>query len=54
VEVRDYHSLVHDRAAPYTKAAVIADLKEIIKTRHPKEIFVTNEVDSHPDHRATF
>jgi LmbE family N-acetylglucosaminyl deacetylase len=54
VVVRDYHSLRHGRPAPYTRAAVLGDLTEIIKTRQPKEIFVTNETDRHPDHRATF
>jgi LmbE family N-acetylglucosaminyl deacetylase len=54
VVVRDYHSLTHGRSAPYTKASVLGDLKEIIQTRQPREIFVTNEADSHPDHRATF
>jgi len=54
VVVRDYHTLTHGRPAPYAKAAVIADLTEIIKARQPKEIFVTNEADSHADHRAAF
>ncbi len=54
VVVRDYHSLTHGRPAPYTRTALSTDLQEIIKARQPKEIFVTNEADSHPDHRATF
>jgi LmbE family N-acetylglucosaminyl deacetylase len=54
VVVRDYHALAHGRPAPYTRASLLGDLKEIIKARQPKEIFVTNEADSHPDHRATF
>jgi LmbE family N-acetylglucosaminyl deacetylase len=54
VVVRDYHSLKHGRPAPYSRASVLGDLKEIIQTRQPKEIFVTNEADSHPDHRAAF
>lgn len=52
--VRDYHSLVQGRPAPYTKASVVADLVEIIKMRKPAEIYSTNEVDTHADHRATF
>jgi LmbE family N-acetylglucosaminyl deacetylase len=52
--VRDYHSLRHARPAPYTKAALLGDLKEIIQARQPKEIFVSNETDSHADHRAAF
>lgn len=50
--VRDYHSRVHDRPAPYTKAAVIADIAEIIQSCRPQEIYVTNDADSHGDHRA--
>lgn len=52
--VRDYHSLVHGKPAPYLKSSIVGDLAEIIKTRQPKEIYVTNEVDSHADHRASF
>ena len=54
VVVRDYHTLTHGLSAPYTKASVIGDLTEIIKARQPKEIFVTNEADTHADHRAAF
>lgn len=52
--VLDYHTRTHGRPAPYTKAAVIGDLVEIIKVRQPKEIYVTNEADGHADHRAAF
>ncbi|MBL8796356.1 MAG: PIG-L family deacetylase [Planctomycetia bacterium] len=52
--VRDYHSQVHGRPTPYLKSSVLGDLQEIIKARQPKEIFVTNETDSHADHRAAF
>lgn len=52
--VRDYHFQVHGRPAPYVKQSVINDLAEIIRTRRPQEIYVTNEVDVHDDHRATF
>jgi LmbE family N-acetylglucosaminyl deacetylase len=50
--VRDYHSQVHGEPATYTKAAVMADIVEIIKSCQPKEIYVTNDVDTHADHRA--
>jgi LmbE family N-acetylglucosaminyl deacetylase len=50
--VRDYHSQVHGHPAPYTKAAVLADIAEIIQSCRPQEIFVTNDADSHGDHRA--
>jgi LmbE family N-acetylglucosaminyl deacetylase len=51
---RDYHSTIHGRSAPYVKASLIGDLAEIIEQRRPREIYVTNEVDTHADHRATF
>lgn len=50
--VRDYYSLVHGVPAPYTKASVIADIAEIIQNCQPQEIYVTNDADSHGDHRA--
>ncbi len=52
--VRDYHSLQHGRPAPYLKNALLDDLAEIIKKRRPREIYVTNASDSHPDHQASF
>lgn len=51
---RDYHSLVHGSPAPYLKANVIGDIAEVIRTRQPKEIYVTHETDTHGDHRAAF
>ena len=51
---RDYHSQVHGGPAPYTKSSVISDLAEIIKSCQPQEIYVTHEVDTHADHRASF
>lgn len=54
VALRDYHTLTHGRPAPYNRASVLADLEEIIRVRKPKEIYVTNQADTHPDHRATF
>lgn len=52
--IRDYHTLVHGHPAAYTRASVLADLVEILKARKPKEVYVTSEADTHPDHRATF
>jgi len=54
VTQRDYHSVVHGRPAPYLKANLIGDIAEIIRDRQPKEIYVTNELDSHADHRMAF
>jgi LmbE family N-acetylglucosaminyl deacetylase len=51
--VRDYHFQAHGQSAPYVRQAVIDDLTEIFKARRPQEIYTTNEVDAHPDHRAT-
>jgi len=48
----DYHSMKHETSAPYTKSAVVADLKEIIRARSPKAIFTTLDIDTHADHRA--
>lgn len=52
--VREYHFQKHGKPAPYTKAAVLTDLAEIIKAGRPQEIYVTNEVDHHSDHQAAF
>jgi len=52
--VPDYHTRVHGKSAPYLKGSIIGDLAEIIRTRSPKEIYVTHEADTHGDHRAAF
>ena len=52
--IRDYHTVAHGRPAAYTRASVLADLVEILKARQPREVYVTSEADTHPDHRATF
>lgn len=52
--VADYHSSVHGRPAPYTRAAILKDLFEIIDGCEPKEIYVTHEADKHADHQAAF
>ncbi len=49
---KDYHTAKHGRPTPYTRASIIKDLAEIIRERRPKEIYVTNELDQHSDHRA--
>jgi len=35
------------------KSSVVADLAEIIRSRAPKAIFTTLDIDTHADHRAT-
>lgn len=52
--MNDYHRLVHGRGAPYLRASVLDDLAEILRTRQPREIYVTSAADTHADHRATF
>lgn len=52
--IRDYHTLRHGRPASYVKASITNDIAEIIESRKPREIYVTNEADVHPDHKATF
>ena len=52
--IRDYRTLTHGRPAPYTRSAILEDLKEIIARRRPREIYVTAAVDTHGDHSAAF
>lgn len=54
VVIRDYHSLTQGRPAPYTRSSILGDLVHILRSRKPKEIYVTNEADIHPDHKATY
>ena len=54
IAASDYHSRRHGRPAPYRKSAVVDDLAEIIRDGRPREIYVTHEVDTHPDHGAVF
>ena len=41
-------------AGSHLKANLVADIAEIIRQSHPREIHVTNEADTHRDHRAAF
>lgn len=50
----DYHSAVHGRSAPYTHAAALADVVELIRTFKPLQLYVTSEGDEHLDHKAAF
>ena len=50
----DYHFLTYGKPAPYRKASALVDVTEIIQRVKPDQIYVTNEVDTHPDHQATF
>ena len=48
----DYHTATRGTAAPYTHAAIMADLTELLRALRPREVYVTHEADSHPDHQA--
>ena len=50
----DYHSLTCGKPAPYRKASILTDVTEIIQSVKPDQIYVTNDADTHPDHRAAF
>lgn len=52
--VPDHHTARHGGPAPYRPAALVEDLAGLIRERRPREIYVTNEVDTHPDHQAAF
>ncbi len=51
---RDYHTAVHGKPAPYTRASLLADMVEIIRKVEPGQIYVTDEADGHPDHSTAF
>lgn len=51
---QDYHSAMHGAPAPYTHAAVLADIMELIKSLAPSEIYVTSKFDGHPDHQSAY
>jgi LmbE family N-acetylglucosaminyl deacetylase len=48
---QDYHTAMHGSPAPYAREAAVDDIAEIIRTLKPRQIYVTTEVDKHPDHK---
>ncbi|NTS76272.1 ChbG/HpnK family deacetylase [Catenovulum sp. SM1970] len=50
----DYRTKVSGRSAPYTKAALLQDLTDIIASKKPSSIYVTSQQDGHPDHQAAY
>lgn len=52
--VPDYHTSTHGRPGPYTRRSLVADATEILRDSEPAQVFVTDQADTHPDHRATF
>jgi LmbE family N-acetylglucosaminyl deacetylase len=54
VAAKDYRSAVSGRPSPYTHAAALADVVDLIRASSPARICVTGAADRHPDHRAAF
>jgi LmbE family N-acetylglucosaminyl deacetylase len=52
--IRDYHSTMHRRAAPYLRGAAVGDLTELVQRLQPSTVYTTMAADTHPDHAATF
>jgi LmbE family N-acetylglucosaminyl deacetylase len=50
----DFHTEAHGSPAPYTRAAALADVEEILSESAPTQVYVTDRADQHPDHSATF
>jgi LmbE family N-acetylglucosaminyl deacetylase len=50
----DFHTLAHGHPAPYTRAAALADVVEVMRESQPALVYVTDRADQHPDHLATY
>lgn len=50
----DFHTLSHGRPAPYTSAAALADVEQVLRESEPALVYVSDGADEHPDHRATY
>jgi LmbE family N-acetylglucosaminyl deacetylase len=50
----DYHTLAHGRPAAYDYAAALADVEELLRKSKPRQVYVTDSADQHPDHQATY
>ncbi|HZS46304.1 MAG TPA: PIG-L family deacetylase [Blastocatellia bacterium] len=51
---KDWHSTVFGVPAPYTRQAVMTDMKSVIEAFRPTDIYTTAEIDVHEDHNATY
>ncbi len=40
--------------SPYVRASLLAELRDLLREKRPREIYVTGESDGHPDHQAAF
>jgi LmbE family N-acetylglucosaminyl deacetylase len=54
IAASDHHSRRHGWPALYRKSSVVDDLAEIIRDGRPRAIYVTHEVNTHPDHGSLF
>lgn len=45
---------VQSKGADYVRGSVMSDIKEILSTENPKEIYVPHERDTHRDHSITY
>lgn len=50
----DYHSHVFGTPANYNAPNIVADLKHVLDTYRPDQIFTTAFEDTHPDHKLTY
>ena len=50
----EFSAEVYGAHAPYTRAAALANVAEILKRTRPQAIYAASGVDTHPDHQATF
>ncbi len=51
---KDAHTARAGVPAPYTSAALVDDLAELIARLAPHDLYVTHAIDGHPDHAATY
>jgi ABC-type glycerol-3-phosphate transport system permease component/LmbE family N-acetylglucosaminyl deacetylase len=52
--VRDFHSSVTGKGAPYTRAGALGDVEQLFRRLRPREVYVTMKADTHPDHAAAY
>ncbi|MCX6348997.1 MAG: PIG-L family deacetylase [Candidatus Aureabacteria bacterium] len=49
----DFHSSWAGKPAEYTRNNILADIRQVLETFHPGEIFTASRYDAHRDHVAT-
>ena len=50
----DYHTAAHGQPGAYARSSALGDVVEILRDSAPGQVYVTDRVDTHPDHVATF